>query len=253
MGQPDRSRRQLGDPQSPGALAGGEDLLGWRMAASCRGSPREPSCAARRGKKLTRPTRRSDRKVLYFVDTYANYFDPQLGEALVAVFEHNGIAVYVHPEQAAVGHGDDLDGRVEAARRLAATNIPLLAEAVRQGYHIVASEPSTALCLTHEYLHLIDDDDARLVAANTQRSLQLSLEAASTRQAASSISSRSTPSLAIIRLAISSAGVGTPGENLLRLISGLQVFRVEKGCSGMAGTYGLKRENFRTSLRAGGD
>ena len=32
---------------------------------------------------------------------------------------------------------------------------------------------------------------------------------------------------------------------------GLQVFRVEKGCSGMAGTYGLKRENFRTSLRAG--
>jgi Fe-S oxidoreductase len=45
--------------------------------------------------------------------------------------------------------------------------------------------------------------------------------------------------------------IGTPGENLLRLIGGLQVFHVEKGCSGMAGTYGLKRENFRKSLRAG--
>ena len=27
--------------------------------------------------------------------------------------------------------------------------------------------------------------------------------------------------------------------------------RLEKGCSGMAGPYGLKRENYRSSLRAG--
>ena len=53
--------------------------------------------AARR--RLTRATRRSGRKVLYFVDTYANYHDPQLGEALVEVMQHNGIAVYVHPGQ----------------------------------------------------------------------------------------------------------------------------------------------------------
>jgi Fe-S oxidoreductase len=46
-------------------------------------------------------------------------------------------------------------------------------------------------------------------------------------------------------------GVGLPGENLLRLVEELKVERVERGCSGMAGTYGLKRENFRTSLRAG--
>ena len=27
--------------------------------------------------------------------------------------------------------------------------------------------------------------------------------------------------------------------------------RIERGCSGMAGTFGLKRENYRASLRAG--
>jgi Fe-S oxidoreductase len=37
----------------------------------------------------------------------------------------------------------------------------------------------------------------------------------------------------------------------MRLIPGLTVQRIEKGCSGMAGTYGLKRENYRASLRAG--
>ena len=45
--------------------------------------------------------------------------------------------------------------------------------------------------------------------------------------------------------------VGSPGENLLRLIPGLSVQRIERGCSGMAGLWGLKRENYRTSLRAG--
>ena len=40
-------------------------------------------------------------------------------------------------------------------------------------------------------------------------------------------------------------------ENLLRLIPSLSVQRMEKGCSGMAGTFGIKRANYRTSLRAG--
>jgi Fe-S oxidoreductase len=45
--------------------------------------------------------------------------------------------------------------------------------------------------------------------------------------------------------------VGTPGKNLLSLIPGLQVHHLEEGCSGMAGTFGLLRKNYRASLRAG--
>ena len=45
--------------------------------------------------------------------------------------------------------------------------------------------------------------------------------------------------------------VGTPAENLLGLIPGLQIERLEKGCSGMAGMYGISRKNYRNSLRAG--
>ncbi len=89
--------------------------------------------AARR--RLTRSTRRSGRKVLYFVDTYANYHDPQLGEALVAVMEHNGVAVYVHPGQGSSGMPMISLGALGRSKRLAARNVALLAEAVRQGYH----------------------------------------------------------------------------------------------------------------------
>ena len=43
----------------------------------------------------------------------------------------------------------------------------------------------------------------------------------------------------------------SPAEHLLRLIPGLLVDADDRGCSGMAGTFGLARENYRTSLRAG--
>ena len=45
--------------------------------------------------------------------------------------------------------------------------------------------------------------------------------------------------------------VGSPGYNLLRLIPRLVIRHLDHGCSGMAGTYGLKRKNYRNSLRVG--
>ena len=121
--------------------------------------------AARR--RLTRPARRSGHKVIYFVDTFANYYDPQLAKAFVAVLEHNGIAVYVPPEQKQAGVPAISCGALDFARRLAHHNVAILADAVRQGYHVVATEPAAALCLIREYPNLFDDEDARLVARNT--------------------------------------------------------------------------------------
>ena len=74
-------------------------------------------------RRLTRPTRRSGRKVLYFVDIFANWHDVQLAEALVAVFEHNGVAVYVPPNQTQSGMAAISMGAVETARKFAARNV----------------------------------------------------------------------------------------------------------------------------------
>lgn len=202
-------------------------------------------------RRLTRPTRRSGRKVLYFVDVFANWHDVQLAEALVAVLEHNGVAVYVHPGQLPSGMAMISLGAIERAKRLAAKNIELLAEAVRQGYHIVATEPSAALCLRHEYPNLLDDDDARLVAENSSEAcaylwrMHQSGKLALDMKPVNATLGYHTP------CHIKALQVGAPGENLLRLIPGLTVRKIEKGCSGMAGTFGLKRENYRNSLRAG--
>ena len=117
--------------------------------------------------RLTRPVRHTGAKVLYFVDVYANWYDVQLADAVVAVLKHNGVAVYVHPAQKQCGMAMISLGALDRAKQLALHNVSILADAVRQGYQVVASEPSAALCLIHEYPNLIQDDDARLVAAHT--------------------------------------------------------------------------------------
>ena len=249
-GLPRKSAGQLGLEEPPHALADGED------PGDCPGRklPRVASRtflrrAARR--KLTRPARRSGRRAAYFVDLYANYHDPQLAEATVAVLEHNGVSVYVPPEQVQAGTAAISCGALDIARQLARQNVAVLAEAVRQGYQIVATEPAAALSLIREYPNLLDDVDVRLVADNTsevctylwrmhtQGKLQLDLH----------------PIYATLGYhapcRLKALGVGLPGERLLRLIPGLSIEPCEEGCSGMAGTYGLRRENFRASLRAG--
>ncbi|MEE3220167.1 MAG: anaerobic glycerol-3-phosphate dehydrogenase subunit C, partial [Planctomycetota bacterium] len=202
-------------------------------------------------RRLTRPDRGARNGIVYFTDIYANYFDTALANALVSVMRHNGVSVYVHPRQTQSGMVLVTYGAVERARNFAARNVEALAEAVRQGYQVITTEPAAASCLIHDYPNLIDDEDARLVAENTVEActylwrmhqngkLKLDLKPL-------------TYALAYHQPChIRSLNVGSPGENLLRLIPGLTVTRIEKGCSGMAGTFGLKRENYRASLRAG--
>ncbi len=191
-------------------------------------------------------------KVLYFVDTYANYCDTQLAEAMVAILEHNRISVYVPNTQRYAALPMITQGMLEPARRVAEQNVALLAEAVRQGYTVLCTEPSATLALSHEYpILLAGDPDAQLVAAHTmdacqylwrwhrQGKLQLDFVPLN---------------LSIgyhVPCHVKALDMGTPAENLLSLIPGLKLERLEKGCSGIAGIYGLKRKNYRNSLRVG--
>ena len=159
--------------------------------------------------------------------------------------------MYVHPDQVQSGMSAISLGAVDVARRLAARNVAILADAVRQGYHIVATEPAAALAMTHEYLNLLDDDDARLVAENTSEACPYLWRLHQSGKLELDFKPVNATVGYHLPCHIQALEVGNPGENLLRLIPGLDVRRIERGCSGMAGTFGLRRENYRSSLRAG--
>jgi len=206
--------------------------------------------AARLGLTKARPHEPGPR-VVYFVDVFANYFDQELAEATVGVLRQAGVNVFIPPGQRGSGMPSLVVGDVDHARELALANLRVLGNAVRDGYTIVCSEPTAALMLRQEYLKLTDDLDAALVAENT-RDLGQYLAGLDAR---GHLPAPQVPMRAKVGYHqpchLRALDVGTPGLDLIRRIPELDVEFIDRGCSGMAGTFGLHRDHFRTSLRAG--
>ena len=189
--------------------------------------------------------------VVYFVDYFSNHHDTELAEAFVRVLEHNGFRVFIPRGQTISGMNMVSVADLPAARSVAEQNLRELAEPAREGYPILCTEPSAALCLTQDYPRITDDEDAQIVAARTMDAgsflLNLHREG-KLRTDFTPLSLRvawHTP--CHIRALTRTAAM----LELLKLIPRLTVLEIEKGCTGMAGTFGLAAEHFAQSLQIG--
>ena len=190
-------------------------------------------------------------KVAYFVDVFANYNDPLIGAATVAVLQHNGIEVYVPPRQVGCGASPLSVGDIETAREAAIRNVRAMADLVREGYRVVCSEPTAALMLAQDYLDILDDPDAVALAANT---VELTTFLWELHEAGKLKTDFRRLELALghhVPCHLKALGSPAAGPRLLALIPGLTVNTIDVSCSGMAGTWGLKAVNYETSLEAG--
>jgi FAD/FMN-containing dehydrogenase/Fe-S oxidoreductase len=205
--------------------------------------------ARRRG--WTRLRRTGRPRVAYFVDVFANYNDPLIGEATVAVLRHQGIEVYVPPEQHGCGMAALACGDVETAREAALANLRVLGELAREGYPIICSEPTAAYMLRHDYLDLVDDPDARAVAERTVELTSFLWDLHQDRKLRTDF--RPLPVSVGHHVPCHLKALGRPpvGPALLALIPDLNVHTIDVSCSGMAGTFGLRAENYAVSLEAG--
>jgi FAD/FMN-containing dehydrogenase/Fe-S oxidoreductase len=190
----------------------------------------------------------ADVKIAYFVDTFANYADPSIGEATVLVLRQLGYPVYVPRRQlgsgvAALSHGD-----LDSARNQAAYNIRIFSELVRDGYTILCSDPTSAITIQQDYPNLFDDEETRLLAAQTheltdwlgQRGQEFSFVKPLTLHLGHHVPCH-----------IKASGKSATGPRLLERIPGMTVTTIDKSCSGMAGTFGLKASAFEASFRIG--
>jgi FAD/FMN-containing dehydrogenase/Fe-S oxidoreductase len=206
--------------------------------------------AARHG--WTRPPGPHRDRVAYFVDVFANYNDPQLGEAAVAVLQHQGIEVYVPPAQGGCGMASLAQGDVDTARECALSNLRALAELARKGYPILCSEPTAALMLKQDYLLLLDDPDAQLVADRTVELTRFLWDLHQRGKLRTDFRPLPYTVGHHVPCHLKALGGVPAGPALLALIPGLRAHTIDVSCSGMAGTFGLKAENYTASLEAGG-
>jgi FAD/FMN-containing dehydrogenase/Fe-S oxidoreductase len=182
-------------------------------------------------------------KVAYFVDTYANFNDHELGFAVVDVLRHNGVEVLL-PNQRPAPLPALVYGDVRTARRDLSYSVKHLAEAVRQGCKIVCSEPSAALCLREELRHYVAGDDASLVSQNTFELMNYLAALRSQGKLKTPGPSASDRFAYHLPCHLCAVGDETVTLRLLQEHFKIDVADLQAGCCGLSGTFGMQQKNY---------
>lgn len=105
-------------------------------------------------------TDRTTGRVAIFTTCYGNWNEPQLGEDLLRVFNHNGMPVKVLDGERCCGMPKFELGDLKAVERLKDHNIPILLAAIEDGWDVIAPVPSCVLMFKQELPLLFPDDEA---------------------------------------------------------------------------------------------
>ncbi len=104
--------------------------------------------------------------VVYFADTWTNFYQPRVGQAAVKVLEALGYRVLV-PATVCCGRPLLSKGLLAEAKLLAHENVRILAPLAYQGLTIVGTEPSCVSAILDEWPQLVRTAPARWVAERT--------------------------------------------------------------------------------------
>lgn len=190
-------------------------------------------------------------KVALFATCYGNYNEPRVGEDLIRVFEHNGIAVELAGKERCCGMPRLELGDLDAVARAKEENIPVLAALVDAGYDIVAPVPSCVLMFKQE-LPLMFPDDTEV--AKVRNAIFDPFEYLWLRHKDGKLRTDFKQALGIVayhvpcHLRVQNIGLKT--RDVLSLVPDTTVEAIER-CSGHNGTYAVKSEFHKISMKIG--
>ncbi len=191
---------------------------------------------------------RSDRKVIFFHDTFINYNYPDIGKATVQLLEAADYEVRL-VDRKCCGRPMISKGLPEAARENAAFNIRQLHPFVQDGYSIVGCEPSCILTFRDEYPDLVEGREAAEVATASFLLEEFIVKEKQAGPWKLEFKRQNTKALmhghchekALI------------GSRYLKeaLALAYPVEEIDSGCCGMAGSFGYEKEHYDMSIAIG--
>jgi Fe-S oxidoreductase len=196
-----------------------------------------------------KPVGETQGKVVLFTTCYGNRNEPDLGEDLAAVFEHNGIAVTILAQEKCCGMPKLELGDLESVAKLKDANIPALAAKVDAGWDIVTPIPSCTLMFKQELPLLFPDDP---LVKKVQAAMFDPFEYLWARYKGGELRTDFARKLGKIsyhvpcHLRVQNLGLKT--RDVLMLVPETQVEPIER-CSGHNGTYGVKSEYRDISMK----
>jgi FAD/FMN-containing dehydrogenase/Fe-S oxidoreductase len=189
-----------------------------------------------------RPGAAAGTPVLLWVDTFTDYFTPEVGQAAVRVLEAAGYAVQITAQPVCCGLTWISTGQLDGARRQLRRSLDALDAAVKAGTPVVGLEPSCTAVLRGDITELLPADPrARQVRAATRTLAELL--AGDARWAP--------PDLSGVRAVAQPhchhhAVMGWHTDSALLARAGAEVTAVG-GCCGLAGNFGVERGHYDVS------
>jgi Fe-S oxidoreductase len=188
-------------------------------------------------------------KVVLFTTCYNNYNEPDVGEDLVAVFEHNGIPITIAERERCCGMPKLELGDLEAVRAAKDANVTVLEKLVDAGWDIVAPVPSCVLMFKQE-LPLMFPQDAAVQKVKAH--IFDPFEYLMLRHKYGKLNTEFKSPLGTVAYHAAChqrvQNVGAKTRELLSLIPGTKVEAIER-CSGHDGTYAVKREFYDSAMK----
>ena len=189
--------------------------------------------------------------VSVFPTCFVEYMEPDVGRAIVGVYEHNGVVCSLPQGTKCCGapwlHSGHVDEFVEAARR----NVAALATEVRAGRDVVVAQPTCAYVIKRDYPMYAAGPDADLVAAHTfdpaeylVRRHRDAEDPFTLRDEFPGRDDGSVPDAVTYHVAchLQAQNAGLRSRDLLKA-AGVQCTLVQR-CSGIDGTWGYRAENY---------
>ena len=188
-------------------------------------------------------------RVALFATCYGNFNEPQAGEDLVAVFNHNGIPVTLADKEKCCGMPKLELGDLAAVEAAKKVNIPALAALVDAGWDIVAPVPSCVLMFKQE-LPLMFPDDTEV--AKVKQAFYDPFEYLMLRHKHGKLKCDFKQPLGTVVYHAAChqrvQNIGAKTREALSLVPETDVQVVER-CSGHDGTYGVRKATFEISMK----
>jgi Fe-S oxidoreductase len=188
-------------------------------------------------------------KVALFATCYGNYNEPDLGEDLIAVFEHNDIPVRLADTRRCCGMPKLELGDLPAVAKAKDVNIPQLAALVDRGWDIVAPVPSCVLMFKQELPLLFpDDEDVAKVRDNIYDPFEYLVLRHKHGQLKTDFKNALGSIAYHVACHLRVQNIGMKTRELLQLVPDTRVEAIER-CSGHDGTYAVKKEFHEISMK----
>ena len=191
-------------------------------------------------------------QVSYFHGCYVNYNNPQLGKDLIKVMNAFGIGVQLLEKEKCCGVALISNGLIKQAQKQARTNINSIRKSVlEKKLPVIATSSTCTFTIRDEYPHLLDVDNAD-VRENVELATRYIYRLLSQKKTKLTFKTGKKIKVAYhTPCHMEKLGWAYYSIELLKLIPNVELTVLDSQCCGIAGTYGFKKENYKTSQDIG--